>query len=310
MPSARDHPFNQSRRPLLELNRSDQLNNNNHELSDDEDDYADICNNNRPPTNSHIPTTAVPAANCNFKTYGFTRKFGKNISNQNSDKIVAKTNVYNGFNDFNSIPRVPRDDGYPYGEKIINNNDCHLTGFRDNDFVFSDNLLHANNHKNSSRTPTPQQFRKAQPQEKRKLTNQELVYQNQLNGNCKTNEDYRCRPLPKTPTTITTTQVQRRFESSPPSPPFANSSPKTISRTTPHRTGPFVFGVDSSITPTPTTRRDNIDNQPVAVIVDNWKYSNLDRAVHDNNVTATSIRRKHQQNHQQLRPPFQVRDRT
>lgn len=290
MPSARDHPFNQSRRPLLECRPAGGGPLNTHNLShddEDDDDYADY-------EDIHNNVTANTATTCDFKTYGFVRKFAKApaIASSSHNEIKARNNYNVGFNDFNAVPRANGTDvGYPYGEKIINEKQpiggCGAGSFReprDMDFLFTEQRKYLNNQQQQQ----PQQ-QQQQPQHShyqtpgtlpRKLNNQHVnLYANHFNQQKvpnRTEPDFANRPLPQTPTSITDA-----------SPLLARQRPTVVCPTPPlcrdNRKGPFIFGVDgqhqqhsgtttasSSPAGSPFHPRRRLPPPPV---IDQWKYS-------------------------------------
>lgn len=320
MPSARDHPFNQSRRPLLECRpgptNSDLVHRGGVDPDDEDDDdyadYEDIPNNN----NRDAQTSSSAGVGdgvvgggagirCDFKSYGFVRKFTKapSIGSMHNEKSSSASsspasnirNIYNGFHDFNAVPRgVTRDDGYPYGEKIINEKqpiNGTSSAFRcgepkDADFIFSDRLLVEaaaadKNYLNNQQQQQPQHGSLLS----RKLNNQHvnLFSNNNFNqpklekiGNDAT--DYANRPLPQPPGGPGTLLARQR------------PVPRAVCPTPPlcraNRKGPFIFGVDSTTlhsnctsssssvqqTPTGSPSMRNATTPPTHVI-EHWKYS-------------------------------------
>lgn len=205
-----------------------------HDDEEDEDDdyadYEDIHKNNNNNNNKNTPT-ATSDIRCDFKSYGFVQKFTKApsmpSSSHNENKAVAvvapvnhQQQSYNGFHDFNAIPRANggEDVGYPYGEKIIN----EKQPIGNSAGTLSRKLLLLNNqHVN--------------------------LYNNNFNqpkiGN-RSEPDFANRPLPQTPTNTGSAAASPLLARQRPSAPRAVCPTPPMCRT--NRKGPFIFGVDNN----------------------------------------------------------------
>lgn len=305
---------------------------------DDYADYEDICNNNNN-NNRDVQTTNNNSTNtagvgggsggtgtgirCDFKSYGFVRKFTKapsigSVHNEKSSSSSSSSsspaspsnirNVYNGFHDFNAIPRgVTRDDGYPYGEKIINEkqpiNGTGGHGFRcgepkDADFIFSDRLMvdamaamagDKNYLNNQQQQP---QYNQHGPVLSRKLNNQHVNLFNNNNNNLNAPKlekigndatDFANRPLPQPPVGGTGALMARQ-----------RPVPRAVCPTPPlcraNRKGPFIFGVDSTtLNSNCTSSSSSVQGSPLlrsatatnthsptptpTPVIEQWKYS-------------------------------------
>lgn len=314
MPSARDHPFNQSRRPLLEC-RPGPMNSDFRGVDaddcEDEDyaDYEDIYNNNN---NNNKNSRAREAPTTTTSPYGFPRNFTKAPT---IDKSNAR-NIYNGFHDFNAIPRVNGIDGYPYGEKLISEQQPIGRGVRDpkdSDFKFSSGNSSNNGCNSSSNSSSSNQTylnnnNQQQQQQQvlvqsqqhgpllsRKLNNQHVnVFNNNNHFNQPkiengTEPDFSNRPLPQTPTSPMLLARQRPVPRAVcPTPPLCRAN----------RKGPFIFGVDSAANGSNSTSNSSIQSphgspllrpggvastQPKSPVIDQWKYST------NNNSTAVAV---------------------
>lgn len=313
MPSARDHPFNQSRRPLLEGGGQPGSRHLAHDDEEEDDaDYEDIRNNNTSPTTNGTSSDI----RCDFKTYGFVRKFTKApaIASSSYNEKSRNNNIYNGFNDFNAIPRATGEDGvgYPYGEKIINEKQPIAGTFReprDGDFIFTadqqHNKMYLNNH-------LQQQSHYQHPATlPRKLNNNQHVnhlYNNhqfnhnnqQNNGGTRIEPDFANRPLPQTPTSVsaTTTPLLARQR------PVAGQvvgvvAPRAVCPTPPlcraNRKGPFIFGVDNQNHHHMRQNSNSSNSSPAGSplqrrpppVIEQWKYSE-----NNNSPDLTAIRRR------------------
>lgn len=275
MPSARDHPFNHSRRPLLDSRPGPmgtrQLAHDDED--DDDEDYEDIHNNNT------LNNTSSMNNRCDFKTYGFVRKFSKPapmVSSSNNHNNNHSSSIYNGFHDFNAIPRANGAEdvvGYPYGEKIINEKQP-IAGT--NKYLNNHQSLPQQQHQTYNVTLSP------------KLNNQHVnLYNNNFNqqkiGN-RSEPDFTNRPLPQTPTSIArqrTAVVPPRAVC--PTPPMCRAN----------RKGPFIFGVDGSnssnySSPAPSPLLSGQPTATAAPVIDQWKYSENN----NNNSLQSSFRRR------------------
>lgn len=248
---------------------------------DDYADYEDIRNNN------NKNTTATSAASSDirydFKTYGFVSKFAKAPAIASSSHNEARSrnnnnNIFNGFHDFNAVPRANGEDvGYPYGEKIINEKQPIAT-----DFMFSEQQQQQENNNRHLNNQTQSHYQSPGTLP-RKLNNQHVnLYNNNFNqpkfekiGN-RMEPDFANRPLPQTPPT----------PSSQPSPLVARqrpaAAPRAVCPTPPlcraNRKGPFIFGVDNNISsnssPAASPLLDQHQHQQRrAPVIEQWKYS-------------------------------------
>lgn len=303
--------------------------------NDDYADYEDICNNNSntPPHPVTATTTTTSDIRCDFKTYGFVRKFTKApslASSSHNDKsnhhqqhshIQSQSHSYNGFHDFNAIPRATtngEDSGYPmYGEKIINDKQpigvvaavgSVTTGaaFRepkDADFIFTEQQQN-NNQKylNNHQPPHPQQAQQQLQQQQNSGTlSRKLLLLNNQHVNLYNNN---FNQLPKIGNRSEPPDFANR--PLPQTPPSAHVSPLLLARQRPAVGATVAVVAPRAVCPTPPLCRTNRKG-PFIFGVDNNNHSgqrsNSNTSTSNSSPAGSPLLRSGQDQQQQRQPP-------